>query len=60
MAMATAMLIPRAGLVMAPINVASPSGKLWIAIASAENIPMRRSFLLSEGFRFFSSIFFIS
>ena len=41
MAMAMAMLMPSLGLERAPTKVAKPSGKLWMAIARAENKPVR-------------------
>ena len=47
LAMAIAIATPRAGSRMAARKVARPSGKLWMPMASAVNIPMRSSLGLS-------------
>jgi hypothetical protein len=47
MAIATAMLIPSVGFDKPLMKVARPSGKLWMAMASAENTPIRISLALS-------------
>ena len=59
-AIATVILTPRAGSERAPVKVASPSGKLCIAIAKAENIPMRSSRLSLWEFHVFFFVFLIS